>query len=166
MVPEPQPTANVRAQNLESYTLRMTGASSSLTLELPAFRNRFRSLSQLSNHLVVAQLLQLNQQNQRLEAELLLFLVELDRRQLYREQAVASAFEYCVSRLGYSEDVAWKRVGASRLMRRFPRIYELLTEGRIHLTALMLVKPHLTEANHESGFFWPVRRANVRLKSS
>ncbi len=78
-----------------------------------------------------------------------MYLGELDRRQIYREQAVASAFEFCVLRLGYSEDVAFKRVGAARLMRQFPLIYALLVAGRIHLTALMLLKPHLTEENHE-----------------
>ncbi len=114
---------------------------------------RLRSISQLPNHSIVPQLLQLNQQNRRLEAELLLYLGELDRRQIYREQAVASAFEFCVLRLGYSEDVAFKRVGAARLLRRFPLIYDLLVDGRIHLTALMLIKPHLTEENYEEWLF-------------
>ncbi len=106
-------------------------------------------MGRLPNHSIVAQLVRLNQQNRRLEAELLLYLGELDRRQIYREQAVASAFAFCVLRLGYSEDVAFKRVGAARLMRRFPLIYDLLVSGRIHLTALMLIKPHLMEENHE-----------------
>lgn len=110
---------------------------------------RLRSVGRLTNHLVVSELERCNSREQQVEAELLLFRGELDARQLYREHATASTFEFCVARLGYSEDVAWKRVGAARLIRRFPRVYALLQAGRIHLTALMLIKSHLTEDNHE-----------------
>ena len=114
-----------------------------------SIRARIRSMTQVSNHQLMAQLHQLNEQGFRLDAELLLYLGELDRRGLYRQEACGSAFEFCISRMGYSEGVAYKRVGAARLMRQFPRIYELLAEGQIHLTAVMLLKPHLTEENHE-----------------
>lgn len=110
---------------------------------------RLRSIGGLPNHLIVSELTLCNGRQQQLEADVLLFLGELDARQLYREHAVSSAFEFCVEHLGYSEDVAWKRVGAARLIRRFPKVYELLFSGHIHLTALMLIKPHLTEENHE-----------------
>lgn len=112
-------------------------------------RARQRSIERLPNHRVLSELLNLNRQQRRFEAELLLFLGELDRRQLYREQAVSSAFAYCVQRLGYSEDVAYKRVGAARLLRQFPAIFEWIADGRVHLTALMLIKPQLTEDDHE-----------------
>lgn len=120
-----------------------------MTTEGPIAHARFRSMSQVSDHQLEAELHQLNHKSHRLDAELLLYLGELDQRRLYREEACASAFEFCVSRMGYSEDVAYKRVGAARLMRQFPRIYDLLAEGQLHLTALMLLKPHLTEANQK-----------------
>lgn len=81
---------------------------------------RIRSLGKLPDHLVLSELLDLNQQDHRLQAELLLYLGELDQRGLYHEHAVSSTFEYCVQRLGYSEDVAYKRVGVARLLRRYP----------------------------------------------
>ena len=54
-----------------------------------------------------------------------------------------------MTRLGESEDVAYKRVGAARLLQQFPTILEMLANGRIHLTGLMLLRPHLTAGNHE-----------------
>ncbi len=101
-----------------------------------------------SDEQLCRRLTRLNKQTQQLDARLLLYLAELDRRGLYRESACSSLFVYCVSRLGMSEDVAWKRVGAARLIRRFPALVALLAEGRIHLSGLMLVGPHLTELNH------------------
>jgi hypothetical protein len=120
-----------------------------MTTENSSAIARFRSMSQLSDHQLKADFFQLSQKGHRLDAELLLYLGELDQRRLYREEACSSAFGFCVTRMGYSEDVAYKRVGAARLMRQFPRIYDLLAEGKLHLTALMLLKPHLTVDNHQ-----------------
>lgn len=57
-------------------------------------------------------------------------------------------FAYCVARLGFSEEAAYKRVGAARLVRDYPLVYELLSQGRVHLSAVILVKPYLTKDNH------------------
>jgi hypothetical protein len=115
-------------------------------------RTRFDELIQcvtrLPNGELNQRLKQLNEQKCLRDAELLLYLSEVDKRGLYREEAVSSLFDFCVSRLGYSEDVAWKRVASARLIRQFPLAFELLCTGRIHLSALMLIKPHLTEENH------------------
>ncbi len=171
MPAETLPAVIVRAQKLECYSLRMESVSSRSCADASASKAessslaaRCRSIGRLPNHSVITQLLQLNQQSHRLEADLLLYLGELERRQIYREQAVASAFEFCVLRLGYSEDVAFKRVGAARLMRRFPLIYDLLVDGRIHLTALMLLKPHLTEENHEEWLFLACEKSKRQVE--
>jgi hypothetical protein len=109
---------------------------------------RLDSVKGLSNDELSLQLSQLAKQKHVLDAELLLYLSEVDRRGLYREQAFSSMFGFCMSRLGCGEDVAYKRVGVARMLRQFPMVFELLAEGRIHMSALMLVRPHLTEDNH------------------
>ncbi|MEM6732565.1 MAG: HNH endonuclease, partial [Myxococcota bacterium] len=43
---------------------------------------------------------------------------------------------------------AYLRIHAARLTRRFPKALDGLAAGRLHLTALKLVGPHLTEENH------------------
>ena len=42
------------------------------------------------------------------------FLVEIERRDLFLEQACASLYSFCMGRLGYSEDEAIKRVRVTR----------------------------------------------------
>ena len=80
--------------------------------------------------------------------ELLVELGELDARRLYLEEACPSMFAFCTTRLGFSEDVAYKRIQAARLGRRFPALLEAFGAGRIHLAGLAILGPHLTAANH------------------
>src|SRR5439155_23115472 len=42
---------------------------------------------------------------------------------------------------------AYKRIQAARAIQRFPAIYEVVADGRLHLTAVVKVAPHLTDAN-------------------
>ena len=53
-------------------------------------------------------------------------------------------FEYCVRELHMSEDAAYKRIRAARTARQFPAIFGALAEGRLHLSAVVLLAPHLT----------------------
>ena len=47
-----------------------------------------------------------------------------------------------------SEDEAYLRINAARVGRRFPRVLSLFAEGMLHLTAIKLLRPHLTPDNH------------------
>lgn len=102
----------------------------------------------LPNVALVQLVNRLNQNKRLLDAELLLCLSEFDLRKLYREAACSSFFEYLTRRLGYSEDVAYRRMWCARLLREYPLVYDLLCSGQIHLAALLLLKPHLTPDNH------------------
>ncbi len=48
------------------------------------------------------------------------------------------------------EGAAYKRITAARTARRFPIILEMLADGRLHLSAVCLLAPHLTEENQSS----------------
>jgi hypothetical protein len=78
---------------------------------------------------------------------LLAHLAEFDARRLYLPTAYPSMFAYCVHELRLSEDAASKRILAARVARRFPVIFEALAAGRLHLTAVGLLAPHLTPEN-------------------
>ena len=80
-------------------------------------------------------------------AELLAHIAEVDDRRLYVAAACSSMFAYCVRELGLSEDATYKRTQAARAARRFPRLFEDLAAGRLHLTAVCLLAPHLTAKN-------------------
>src|SRR5918996_655818 len=47
-----------------------------------------------------------------------------------------------------SEHAAYLRIEATRAARRFPVILDKLSEGALHVTAVSLLGPHLTAANH------------------
>jgi hypothetical protein len=82
--------------------------------------------------------------------ELVAHLAELDARQLYLGEGYPSLFAYCMGVLHLSEGEAANRIEAARAARRFPVILERLADGSVHLTAVRLLAPHLTDGNHES----------------
>ncbi len=74
--------------------------------------------------------------------------MEVDARKLYAQQSCSSLFTYCVQILHFSEHAAYLRIEAARAARRFPTILNRLGDGSVHLTAVSLLAPHLTPANH------------------
>jgi 5-methylcytosine-specific restriction endonuclease McrA len=85
--------------------------------------------------------------SRRVEAELVAHLAEVDARELYLREACPSMFVYATTRLGLSEAEAYLRIHAGRAARRFPMILDLLAAGRIHLSAIAKLSPHLSEEN-------------------
>ena len=104
----------------------------------------------LSDPDLIAELTRLAGLERKAIAALISALGELDARRLYLGQGCSSMFNYCTQVLHLSEQAAFNRIEAARTARRFPIILELLADGRIHLSAVRLLAPHLTEANHES----------------
>ena len=75
-------------------------------------------------------------------------IAEMDTRRLYLGQGCSSMFTYCTQVLRLAEHAAFNRIEAARAARRFPIILLLLADGRIHLSAVRILAPHLNEANH------------------
>ncbi len=105
-----------------------------------------RSLFGASDHALLRDLRTLVNKDRATNAELIRLIAEVERRKLYRP-AHTSMYRYCVHELHMSEPVAYKRVMAGRVARRFPQVLDAVAEGRLHLSALMLLQPHLTPAN-------------------
>src|SRR5205814_988540 len=82
------------------------------------------------------------------EADLLVHLGEIDERKLYADRARSSMFGFCVSELGFSEDVAYSRINVARAARTLPGIIDVIRAGQVHLTGVRLLIPHLTRENH------------------
>jgi hypothetical protein len=80
-------------------------------------------------------------------ADVIEYLIEIDRRRLYLEQAVPSLYAFCTERHGYSEDEALKRIRVARLGAQLPQVLDELRRGAIHLSGLVMLAPHLTEEN-------------------
>ena len=81
-------------------------------------------------------------------AALIAHLAELEARDLHRAQGYGSLFLYCRGVLHLSEHESYHRIEAARSARRFPVLLALLAEGRLHLTAVCLLAPHLKDEDH------------------
>ncbi len=96
--------------------------------------------------LLVATRLLIGRSNQLLAA-LLVHLAEIEARGAHRTRACSSLYAYCIYELRFSEDEAYRRVTAARLVRRFPLLRDAIATGELHLTGLLMLGPHLTEQN-------------------
>src|SRR5262249_43051115 len=105
------------------------------------------SLSHLSDAVLLRDLAALVGKERVLTADVLAHIAEVDERKLYLPAAYPSMFAYCVGELHLSEEAAFKRIHAARAARRFPAIFAELAQGRLHLSAVVMLAPHLTPEN-------------------
>ena len=105
--------------------------------------------SQLTDAALLQEVRELTQTENRNLSLFLERLAEIDARKLYAQMGYPSLFAFLIQDLKFSEDAAYKRIQAARALSRFPRIGSLLAEGRVHLTAVTLLAPVLTEENHQ-----------------
>jgi 5-methylcytosine-specific restriction endonuclease McrA len=104
------------------------------------------ALGHLADHILLQGLKALVRQDHATTAAMLAHLAEVDARRLYA-RTCASMFDYCVRKLGFSEDVAAKRIHAARTARIHPAIFAAVAEGRLHLAGVQLLAPVLTTDN-------------------
>jgi hypothetical protein len=80
-------------------------------------------------------------------ATLLAHLAEVDARELFKPTPYPSMFAYCTRVLHLAEAVAYKRIRAARIARQFPQILDAIADGRLHVTGVAMLAPHITAAN-------------------
>jgi 5-methylcytosine-specific restriction endonuclease McrA len=103
--------------------------------------------SNLSRTSLLEQLKILLARHRLLTAEVLHVLAEVDRRRLWAEAGYSSLYAFCVGELGLAEDAAFRRMRAARMARRYPVILDMVADGRLHLSALVLLHPHIKPWN-------------------
>jgi hypothetical protein len=105
------------------------------------------TLAHLRDEVLLRDLAALVAHDRATTATLLAHIAEVDARRLYVPAGHASMHAYCVEELRLSEDAAYKRIQAARAARQFPGLFTALAEGRLHLSAVCLLAPHLTAEN-------------------
>jgi hypothetical protein len=68
------------------------------------------------------------------------YLKEIERRRLFSELGYKSMFDLAVRRFGYSEDQAYRRISAMRLLHEIPEIEQKINDGEITLTHIGLAQ--------------------------
>jgi 5-methylcytosine-specific restriction endonuclease McrA len=106
-------------------------------------------LADLPDAQLLESLKSLRDQGRAVLARLLAHLVEVEERRLHLQAACPSMFQFCVRRLGMSEDEACRRIHAARLARRFPDLLVRIERGDLTLSTVALLHDALTEATYE-----------------
>ena len=126
------------------------GVSSSAGVSrLPDSTRRFRTLTGLSNRELLSRVKDLVSRERAVTLEILVHLIEVERRRLYLGLGYPSLFEYCVRHLGYSSSGAGRRIPAARCIRDYPEVYRLLEKNEVNLSSISLVAPILTKENKD-----------------
>ena len=122
-------------------------------------------LETISDDALLARLGELVGRSRRAEAELVWHLAEVDRRRLYLREACPSMHVYATLRLHLSEAEAYLRITVARLSRRFPVVLAMLADGRLHLSALAKLAPHLRDDNVEALLARAVHRSKREIEA-
>ena len=104
-------------------------------------------LANLSDEELLSSLSAVCFETRRLLGRLLQHLNEVEARRLDLRSACSSFDDFCLRRLGMSENEAVRRIEAARLVKRFPSLLGYVERGETHLTALHLLRDHFTDDN-------------------
>lgn len=108
------------------------------------------SLKGVRDDELLRQLAQLVRQSRGVEAEVVAHIAEVELRRLWARQACSSMFDYCRRILGLRENEAYLRITVARAAREHPVLLEMLGDGRLHLSGIARLAPHLTRENAEA----------------
>src|SRR5262245_11779298 len=72
---------------------------------------------------------------------------EVQERRLFLREGFASMHAYCVEELHWCEGTASWRIYAAHAARRFPMLYDAIADGRLHLTAVVMLAKYLRSGN-------------------
>ena len=106
-----------------------------------------RQLRSLSDDDLLRRLADLVGRSRRVEADLVAHVAEVDARRLYRREAASSMHVYCVEVLHLSDAEAYLRIAVARASRAHPGLLTMLADGRLHLSGIERLAPHLTPEN-------------------
>jgi 5-methylcytosine-specific restriction endonuclease McrA len=104
-------------------------------------------LSSLDSAALARRLADLAGDERRVQVDFLLHLDEFDRRRAYLEAGFRSLWDYCLGTLHLREGAAGRRIGAMRVLRRFPALEPALRDGRLCLSTASLLGQVLTPEN-------------------
>ena len=126
----------------------------------PPTTEESRPLAAISDDDLLRRLAEILTQSRRVEKDLVAHIAEVDERRLYAREAFPSMFAYCTEALHLSESEAYLRIAVARASREHLMILPMLGDGRLHLSGIALLAPHLTRENRDVL----LRRATHRSK--
>jgi hypothetical protein len=83
-------------------------------------------------------------------ADVVAHLAEVETRRLHVRLGYDCMKTYAARELGLKDHEAYRRIEAARRGREHPVIFEALDDGRLHLTAVVLLAPHLAQGDADA----------------
>jgi hypothetical protein len=109
-----------------------------------------RPIESIRDDELLRRLAEILRQSRRVESELVAHVAEVDSRRLYAREASPSMFAYCTDVLHLSEAEAYLRIEVARASRKHPMLLTMLADGRLHLSGIAKLAPHLTRENRDA----------------
>jgi hypothetical protein len=109
-------------------------------------------------------LAELMRQSRRVEADIVAHMAEVEERRVFAREAFPSMFAYCMDVLHLSEAEAYLRIAAARASRKHPILLTMLADGRLHLTGIALLAPHLTCENRDGLLERATHRSKLQIE--
>ena len=106
-----------------------------------------QSLAHLSDDVLVAELTACCSDTRRSQVRTLVFLAEVETRQLYLRAAASSMWDYARRMLRMSHGAAHRNICVARLCRRFPFLLERIERGDSHISTLAHIASFITADN-------------------
>jgi len=119
-----------------------------------------KQLGALSDRKLLSDLENLNHREHKLKTLVLLYLAEIDKRQLYLPMGYGSLFDFCTMHLGYTRATAGRRIRAARAASKYPEALDMLRSGGINITTLSMISDVLDRDNYVAML------AEIRNKST
>ncbi len=105
------------------------------------------SLSQLSDAALIEGAQLAVRRERSCTAEVVAHIAEVGARKLHLRAGYSSLRDWCIAKLGLSEDAAYKRIQAARASRRVPRLLPMLERGELSLSALCSNAPPVARSS-------------------
>ena len=102
-------------------------------------------LTQISNHELLNRVEKLSRTERKITHLILCHLVEVETRRLHLDLGYTSLFRYMTAHLHYSEDAAYRRIQAARLLKKMPQLEKSIETGEVNLTQLQQVQKCLNK---------------------
>jgi 5-methylcytosine-specific restriction endonuclease McrA len=129
-------------------TMSRIGVSGSTEVSrLSESTRRLRAFASLSDRELLSRVEDLVSRERAVTLEVLVHLIEVERRRLHLGLGYASMFDYCTKHLGYSSSAASRRIQSARCVRDYAEVYALLEKNEVNLVTISLVASILTESN-------------------
>ena len=107
----------------------------------------FLNLKSLSDDKLIDDLKSLASQERKIQKQIILHIVEIDRRKLFLTKGFSSLFEYLTDFIGFSRGTAQRCIDAARLSYDVPEVIDHIEEGTIKLSQVSLLQQSFREVH-------------------